>query len=176
MPGGALVCLEARIDLRLRFAWLGWRGGHRLTEVVAANPAHQLPTLRHGGFGLGETSATVLYLADISGQLDARRWLRRTDEARAVRHRYLSWYHANLRQKVTLDYYLPVFMAPYYTGEPGLADLLFAPELLALDLDPAVDTILGPHVHLGAWLERLRPAAVVRGISSDVQRGHPDLS
>ncbi len=111
--------LEAGIPIRLRYTWLG-RGEHRSPELLRANPCHQVPALGHGEFCLAEASAIMLYLADIHSCTE--KWTGETPRERADVHRYLSWYHTNLRQKVTYDYLLPVHFLPYYRGSPRPRD------------------------------------------------------
>ena len=58
----------------------------------------------------------MFYLAEVHGRYP--QWVGETPQERAIVHRYLSWYHTNLRQKVTYDYFLPVLLLPYYLGLP----------------------------------------------------------
>lgn len=107
--------VEAGIPLDLRYIWLT-RGEHHGAELLAVNPRHQVPALRHGDFRLSEATAIMRYLAEIDGS--AGRWLGQTARERARVNQLMSWYHTNLRLKGTLEYFLPVLLGPGYLGEP----------------------------------------------------------
>jgi glutathione S-transferase len=66
-----------------------------------------LPTLR---------SAIMQYLADISDS--AVTWFGRDIKHKPIINKHLSWYHTNLRQILTLDYFIPVLLMPAYLGIP----------------------------------------------------------
>ncbi len=106
--------LEASIPLRLRYIWLT-RNEHLGAELLAVNPRHQVPALQHGAFCLSEATAIIRYLAEIAG--DGGRWLGNTAHGRARINQLLSWYHTNLRLRGTLEYFLPVLLAPSYLGQ-----------------------------------------------------------
>ena len=106
--------LEASIPLRLRYIWLA-RNEHHGQELLAVNPRRQVPALRHGEFCLSEATAIIRYLAEIAGE--SARWLGETVRERARINQLLSWYHTNLRRRGTLEYFLPVLLAPGYLGE-----------------------------------------------------------
>jgi glutathione S-transferase len=109
--------LEAGIQLRLRHTWLT-RNEHRGAELLQVNPRHQVPALRHGSFNLSEATAIIRYLAENHGAECEKEWLGRTIRERAEVNLRLSWHHSNVRRKVTLDYFLPVLLAPAYRGTP----------------------------------------------------------
>lgn len=175
--------LDAEFPLQLRYVWLS-RDEHRGPELSAVNACQQVPALQHDGLALAEATAIMLYLADVHEKLDE--WLGATAAERARVHRLLSWYHTNLRQRVTYEYFAPVLMQPAYTGDeppadadarrssaqrvlariehfldPGPylvggrvspADILFAAELAALDIDPRRDHLFGGCPRVQAWL------------------------
>ena len=134
--------LEVGIAIELRPTWLA-RGEHRSEELLAVNACHQIPALRHGDFCLAEASAIMLYLTDVAGCLND--WLGRTAAERATVHRFLSWYHTNLRQKLTYDYLLPVFFVPYYRGQapPGAKKIRRAQERLGPMLEQLQGFVAG---------------------------------
>jgi len=182
--------LEAGIELELCYIWLT-RGEHRAPQLLAVNPGHQVPALKHDAFCLAEASAIMIYLAETAGV--AERWLGADPEQRAITHRFLSWHHTNTRLRLTVDYLLPVLLMPAYKGSappdaaqqrllrerareslallevllagrgsfmggasPSLADLFVAPDLFALDIDPARDELFQDLPAVGRWLARLR--------------------
>lgn len=181
--------LEASIPVELHYTWLS-RNEHHGQEFLAVNPRHQVPAMRHDDFRLSEATAIIRYLAETAG-VEAE-WLGRTTRDRARTNMLLSWYHTNLRQKLTLGYFLPVLLAPSYRGvprpvpaeaerlrgpmrdalgrveeflgkapflggeRPTIPDLLFAPEIFALDCDADRDSYLGKFPATQAWLQRLR--------------------
>ncbi|HLG86313.1 MAG TPA: glutathione S-transferase family protein [Alphaproteobacteria bacterium] len=106
--------LQASIPLRLRYIWLT-RNEHLGPQLLAVNPRHQVPALQHGGFCLSEATAIIRYLAEIAG--NPARWLGDTPCERARINQLLSWYHTNLRLRGTLEYFLPVLLAPSYLGQ-----------------------------------------------------------
>lgn len=106
--------LEASIPIQLRYIWLS-RNEHRGAELLAVNPRHQVPALRHGDFCLSEATALIRYLAEITDSTS--RWLGSTARRRAHTNLLLSWYHTNLRRRGTLEYFLPVLLAPGYLGD-----------------------------------------------------------
>src|SRR5579883_1810478 len=57
----------------------------------------------------------IRYLAEIAG--NPARWLGDTPCERARINQLLSWYHTNLRLRGTLEYFLPVLLAPRYLGQ-----------------------------------------------------------
>lgn len=104
---------EALIPVRLRHVWLT-RNEHRSPEFLAVNPRHQVPALRHGDFCLSEATAIMRYLAETAG--DSGRWFGESLRERAGINQLLSWYHTNLRRHGTIEYFLPVLLAPGYLG------------------------------------------------------------
>jgi glutathione S-transferase len=108
-------CLEANIPHELQYVWLT-RGEHMADEYSAVNPFHQVPALKHGDFCLSEATAIMQYLADISDS--AATWFGRDIKHKAIINKHLSWYHTNLRQILTLDYFIPVLLMPAYLGIP----------------------------------------------------------
>lgn len=108
--------VQASIPIVLRYTWLT-RDEHLGKELLAVNPRHQVPALRHGDFCLSEATAIIRYLAEISG--NAAEWLGSTARERARINLLLSWYHTNLRLRAALEYFLPVLLAPSYLGEPA---------------------------------------------------------
>jgi glutathione S-transferase len=106
--------LEAGVPIGLRYTWLT-RGEHWGKELLAVNPRHQLPALRHGDFALSEATAIMRYLAEIGGVTD--RWFGGPPRERARIEQLHSWYHTNLRLHGTLEYFLPVLLGPGYLGE-----------------------------------------------------------
>jgi glutathione S-transferase len=117
--------LEAGIELELSYVWLT-RGEHRSPELLAVNPGHQVPAMKHGELCLAEASAIMIYLAEITGVVD--RWIGADPEQRALTNLMLSWHHTNTRLKLTVDYLLPVLLMPAYKGIEPPAD----PEVHAL--------------------------------------------
>ncbi|HET8726086.1 MAG TPA: glutathione S-transferase family protein [Alphaproteobacteria bacterium] len=111
--------LEASIPLELHYIWLT-RNEHLGPELLAVNPRHQVPAMRHGDFCLSEATAIIRYLAEIAG-VEAE-WLGHTIRGRARVNMLLSWYHTNLRKLATLDYFLPVLLVPGYMGLPRPPD------------------------------------------------------
>jgi glutathione S-transferase len=107
--------LEARIPITVRYIWLS-RGQHLSAELLAVNPRHQVPALRDADFCLSEATAIIRYLAETSNV--ESQWLGATTRERARVNQLLSWYHTNLRTKATLEYFLPVLLAPAYHGKP----------------------------------------------------------
>lgn len=117
-------CLEAGIPVRTSYIWLT-RNDHLKPAFVAINPRHQVPALADGDFHLSEATAIMRYLAEKHGC--SGRWLGETLRERARVDQLLSWYHTNLRLKVTLDYFLPALLLPAYVGAPRPdADALLA--------------------------------------------------
>lgn len=106
-------CLEANIPHELRYIWLT-RSEHLSEEFLAVNPFHKVPALKHGDFCLSEATAIMQYLAEISDSDSA--WFGTDIEQRAIVNKLLSWYHTNLRQILTLDYFIPVLLMPAYLG------------------------------------------------------------
>ena len=106
-------CLEAGIAFHLHLIWLT-RGEHRSPKLLRVNPRHQVPALEHGPFTLSETTAIIRYLAEWSER--SADWLGETLVERARIDQLLSWYHANPRRKITLDYFLPTLLMPVYHG------------------------------------------------------------
>ena len=114
--------LEAGIDLEFELTWLT-RGEHRSPAYLEINPAHQVPTLKHGELCLPEASAIMLYLTELAACED--QWIGHTAEARAYTHRFMSWHHGNTRKAITLDYALPVLLMPAYKGDaPPTAEVV----------------------------------------------------
>jgi glutathione S-transferase len=109
------LALEAGIDIDLRFTWLT-RNEHLGPDLLRVNPRHQVPALQHGDLRLTEATAIMRYLADEAGC--SGEWFGRTSRERARVNMRLSWYHSNVRRKVTLDYFLPAILAPAYLGQP----------------------------------------------------------
>lgn len=107
--------LEAGIPIAIRYIWLS-RGQHLNAELLAVNPRHQVPAFRDADFCLSEATAIIRYLAEISNV--ESQWLGGTTRERARVNQLLSWYHTNLRTKATLEYFLPVLLAPAYRGKP----------------------------------------------------------
>jgi glutathione S-transferase len=108
-------CLEASIPIEVKQVFLT-RNDHLSEEFLAVNPRHQVPALSHGDLRLSEATAIIRYLAELNGHTD--RWLGRNLQERARINMLLSWYHTNLRLKVTLNYFLPVLLAPAYISAP----------------------------------------------------------
>jgi glutathione S-transferase len=108
-------CLEANISHELQYVWLT-RGEHMTDKFSAVNPFHQVPALKHGDFCLSEATAIMQYLADVSDC--AATWFGRDIKHKAIINKHLSWYHTNLRQILTLDYFIPVLLMPAYLGIP----------------------------------------------------------
>eukprot|EP01006_Ploeotia_vitrea_P048241 TRINITY_DN67210_c4_g7_i1.p1 TRINITY_DN67210_c4_g7~~TRINITY_DN67210_c4_g7_i1.p1 ORF type:complete len:250 (-),score=29.48 TRINITY_DN67210_c4_g7_i1:442-1191(-) len=108
--------MEAGIPLKVKLTWLA-EGAIRTPEFLKINPRHQVPALTHGDdFCLSEAHAIMLYLVELNGLTE--KWIGRTPKERAITNMHLSWYHTNLRQKSTYDYFLPMFIAPYFHGTP----------------------------------------------------------
>lgn len=107
------LAVDGGFPVRVRYTWLS-RGEHKGAELTAVNPCQQVPALWHDGFALAEATAIMHYLADTAGRLDA--WFGATPRERASVHRLLSWYHTNLRQKVTYDYFAAVLFGPAAAG------------------------------------------------------------
>lgn len=147
--------VEADCPVELRYTWLS-RGEHRAPELTAANPCQQVPALAHDGFALAEASAIMLYLADIHGKLDA--WLGPTPAERARVHQYLSWYHTNLRQRVTCEYFAPVLLRPVYTGDEPPVDA-DARRSAAQAVLGRIEQFLDPGPYLAG--ERVTPADIL---------------
>jgi glutathione S-transferase len=105
--------VETAIPVDLRFTWLT-RNEHRSPALLAVNPRHQVPALKHGDFHLSEATAIIRYLAESTGNSEA--WLGQSLRERARINQLLSWYHTNLRQQSTLDYMLDVLLLPAYLG------------------------------------------------------------
>jgi glutathione S-transferase len=109
------LCLAAGIPIEVRHVWLT-RGEHRAESFLKVNPRHQVPALGHGDFNLSEATAIMGYLAELHGC--AGRWLGDSTRARAEIQMLLSWYHTNLRLRVTIHYFLPILLMPAYFGTP----------------------------------------------------------
>jgi len=182
-------CLEAGIPHELQYVWLS-RGEHMSAEFKAVNPLQKVPALKHGDFCLSEATAIMQYLADIN-DIGAY-WFGHDIEHKAVISQHLSWYHTNLRQILTLDYFLSVLLMPAYLGiappnaaevlaktkaldhmlgqldsmledggylsgpEISAADLLFATELCALNIDPSRNEKLAPYANVRNWQAKLQ--------------------
>lgn len=106
-------CLAAGISIRIEHVWLT-RGEHRSRRLLEVNPRHQVPALAHDGFCLSETTAILAYLAELGGC--SGRWFGDCLHSRARIQMLLSWYHTNLRLKITLRYLLPFLLMPAYHG------------------------------------------------------------
>ena len=106
-------CEEASIPIRIERIYLT-RDEHLAADFVAVNPRHQVPALLHRDRALSEATAIMRYLAELNA-CEAR-WLGNNITGRARINQLLSWYHTNLRLKVTLNYFLPVLLAPAYVG------------------------------------------------------------
>ncbi|WP_043112266.1 glutathione S-transferase family protein [Solimonas flava] len=109
------LSLEAGMALRVEPVLLT-RGDHRRPAFLAINPRHQVPALSHGDFHLSEATAIARYLAEWHGA--AERWFGGSLRERARINQRLSWYHTNLRLKLTLNYFLPALLMPAYLGVP----------------------------------------------------------
>jgi len=107
------LTIEAGIQVEIQYTWLT-RNEHRKPELLAVNPGHQVPALRHDEFCLAEAPAIMLYLVDLNGIQDL--WAGASPRERACTNRFLSWHHTNTRLKLTLDYFLPVLLMPAYHG------------------------------------------------------------
>lgn len=116
--------LETGIELKLELTWLT-RGDHHSPRFLKINPAHQVPTLRHGEYYLPEASAIMLYLAELAGCTEG--WVGNSVSDRAQTHRFMSWHHTNTRKSITLDYALPVLLMPAYKGgvSPGTDEVKY---------------------------------------------------
>jgi glutathione S-transferase len=108
--------VQASIPIQLRYTWLT-RNEHFGDELLAVNPRHQIPAMRQGDFCLSEATAIIGYLAEVSG--NASEWFGSVAQERARINMLLSWYHTNLRLRGTLEYFLPVLLAPSYLGHPA---------------------------------------------------------
>jgi glutathione S-transferase len=111
--------LEAGITVAVRHIWLS-RGQHLSPEFLLINPRHQVPAFREADFCLSEATAIIRYLAETHRA--GAHWLGGTARERARVNQLLSWYHTNLRKKATLEYFLPVLLAPAYRGQPRPSD------------------------------------------------------
>jgi glutathione S-transferase len=106
-------CLEANIPHELHYIWLA-RSEHLSEDFLAVNPFHKVPALQHGDFCLSEATAIMQYLAELNDSDST--WFGANIEQRAIVNKLLSWYHTNLRQILTLDYFIPVLLMPAYLG------------------------------------------------------------
>ncbi len=107
------LCVEANISFQLKTIWLT-NDDHLSSEYLTINPQHQVPALQHGDFCLSEATAIMQYLTDLNNCTPD--WFGHDIKQRALINKQLSWYHTNLRQKLTLDYFLPVLLMPAYIG------------------------------------------------------------
>jgi glutathione S-transferase len=136
-------CLEANIPHRLQYVWLT-RGDHMTSEFLTVNPFHQVPALKHEDFCLSEATAIMQYLADISDSDST--WFGSDVEQKAIINKHLSWYHTNLRQILTLDYFIPVLLMPAYLGIPPPSAAEVSAKIVSLNtMLGQLDSMLSDH-------------------------------
>jgi glutathione S-transferase len=126
-------CLAAGVPIDIELVWLT-RGEHRSRRLLDVNPRHQVPALDHDGFHLSEATAIMGYLAEVSGRTVP--WFGDSAQTRARIQMLLSWYHTNVRLKVTLEYFLPILLMPAYHGGAHAA-----PETVARLRDGFAETL-----------------------------------
>ena len=149
------LALELGIPVRIRFTWL-MRGEHLTPELLAVNPRHQVPALRHGNLRLSEATAIMRYLAELAGGLEP--WFGRTVAERANVELRLSWHHTHTRQ-ITLKYTVPMVLMPAYHGskQPG-----------ASTMDECRQALREPIAQLAGFLDASQYVALERITAADV--------